>query len=113
MAIINDLRMFGDIFKELRLDKKLSQDQISKELDVSQTLIVKWENQQSTPSPEMLDYIADYFNVSTDYLIGRTNDKRFYAPNNKNNEIINEIYDKLQELPREKQEIILNITKSI
>ncbi|MCI8575819.1 MAG: helix-turn-helix transcriptional regulator [Bacilli bacterium] len=72
MAIISESRMFGDIFKELRLEKNLSQDKIAIELDVSQGLIAKWENHQSTPAPEMLDYIADYFNVSTDYLIGRT-----------------------------------------
>ena len=70
MAIIDDYKMFGDIFKELRLEKNLSQDKIAEELDVSQPLIAKWESHQSTPAPEMLDYIADYFNVSVDYLIG-------------------------------------------
>ncbi len=75
MAIINENRMFGDIFKDLRLEKKLSQDRIAEELEVSQGLITKWESHQSTPSPEMLDYIADYFNVTTDYLIGRTDMK--------------------------------------
>ena len=51
--IINDNRMFGDIFKELRIQKNLSQDKISEDLDVSQGLITKWESHQSTPSPEM------------------------------------------------------------
>lgn len=77
MAILNDYRMFGDIFKELRKEKKLSQDKIAIELEVSQGLIAKWEKHQSTPAPEMLDYIADYFNVSIDYLIGRTNNRLF------------------------------------
>lgn len=75
MAIINENRMFGDIFKELRMQKKESQDATANNLDVSQPLIAKWENHLSTPSPEMLDYIADYFQVSTDYLIGRSNYK--------------------------------------
>ena len=72
MSILNENRMFGDIFKELRIEKKMSQDRIAEELDVSQGLITKWESHQSTPSPEMMDYIADYFDVSTDYLTGRT-----------------------------------------
>lgn len=81
MAIINENRMFGDIFKELRLEKSpnqdeaISQEKIADDLNVSQGLISKWESHQSTPSPEMLDYIADYFNVSTDFLIGRTSMK--------------------------------------
>ena len=96
MAILDENRMFGDIFKELRLGKNLSQDKISEELDVSQGLITKWESHQSTPSPEMLDYIADYFNVSVDYLIGRTNNKKKFNDIKSNNiDLINMIYDKL------------------
>lgn len=68
-------KSFCDIFKELRLERKLSQDKIALELDVSQSLINNWETNRSTPAPEMLGYIADYFNVTTDYLIGRTNMK--------------------------------------
>lgn len=68
-----DEKSFQDIFKELRIEKNMSQDAIAKELEVSPALISKWENNLSTPAPEMLEYIADYFDVSTDYLIGRTN----------------------------------------
>lgn len=74
---VNSHRMFGDIFRELRREKKLSQDKIAIEFKVSQGLIAKWEKHQSTPAPEMLDYIADYFNVSTDYLLGRTTNRLF------------------------------------
>ena len=65
-------RQFQDVFKELRLEIKLSQDKLAEELEVSSSLVSKWENNQSTPAPEMLEYIADYFNVSVDYLIGRS-----------------------------------------
>ena len=81
MPIIDEYRMFGDIFKELRLEKKLSQEKIAEDLEISQPLIAKWESHQSTPSPEMLDYIADYFNVSVDYLIGRSKYKNLEADN--------------------------------
>ena len=111
MAILNEMRMFGDIFKELRLEKGLSQDKIAIELDVSQGLITKWESHQSTPSPEMLDYIADYFDTSTDYLIGRTTDKRFYY-DEQDNKILNVLYDKLKKLPEDKQKFILNVTEN-
>ena len=110
--IINENRMFGDIFKELRIQKNLSQDKISEDLDVSQGLITKWESHQSTPSPEMLDYIADYFDVSTDFLIGRTNDKRYYSSNS-DNRTVNILYSKVKDLPEAQQQFILNVTNTI
>jgi transcriptional regulator with XRE-family HTH domain len=110
--IINENRMFGDIFKELRTQKKISQDKIADDLDISQPLIAKWESHQSTPSPEMLDYIADYFDVSTDFLIGRTNDKRYYS-SNEDNKVVNILYSKVKELPEEQQQFILNVTNTI
>ena len=113
MAILDNNRIFGDIFKELRLDKHLSQNKVSEELKVSQALITKWESNQSTPSPKMLDYIADYFEVSTDYLIGRTNDKRMYASDEKNTKIVNLLYDKLKDLSEDKQKIILNVKEAV
>lgn len=70
--IINEKRTFQDIFKELRHEKGLSQEKIAEELDVSQSLINNWETNRSTPHPIMLDYLADYFEVSVDYLIGRS-----------------------------------------
>lgn len=109
MAIINDNRMFGDIFKELRTEKNLSQEQIALDLDVSQSLITKWESHQSTPSPEMLDYIADYFDVSTDYLIGRTNDKRYYNNNDEYIKDFNILFDKYKGLSDTDKEFMRNM----
>ena len=88
MPIIDENRMFGDIFKELRIEKKISQDKISEDLEISQPLITKWENHQSTPSPEMLDYIADYFDVSVDYLIGRSKYKNLEFNNSELDNIL-------------------------
>lgn len=105
-------RNFQDVFKELRISKNLSQDKIAEELDVSSSLVSKWENNQSTPAPEMLEYIADYFDVSTDYLIGRTNDKRYYGSSEKNR-IVNILYSKVRELPEEQQQFILNLTNTM
>ena len=72
-------KQFQNIFKELRTDKKMSQENMAKELNVSQSLINNWETGRSTPAPEMLIYIADYFDVSIDYLVGRTNEKLYYV----------------------------------
>ena len=110
MPIINEYRMFGDIFKELRLEKNLSQDKIAEDLDISQPLIAKWESHQSTPSPEMLDYIADYFNVSVDYLIGRSKYKNLEAGNN---ELDNILFSKAKDLSDEDKKAVLGIINAL
>ena len=110
MPIINEYRMFGDIFKELRLEKKLSQDKIAEDLDISQPLIAKWESHQSTPAPEMLDYIADYFNVSVDYLIGRSKYKNLEADNS---ELDNVLFSKAKDLTDDEKKTIINVINAI
>jgi len=106
-------KSFCDIFKELRTEKKLSQDAMATELEVSPALISKWENNQSTPAPEMLEYIADYFDVSVDYLIGRTNDKRWYSKTEKDMTIANNIYRMISEIPKSEQAFILSTIENL
>jgi transcriptional regulator with XRE-family HTH domain len=62
--------MFCDQLKVLRANDKSSQKQLAEILGVSPQLIWKWETDKASPSPDMLKKIADYFNVSSDYLIG-------------------------------------------
>lgn len=62
--------------KELRLSKKLSQQQLAKILFVNQTAVSQWERGATTPNLQLLTKIADYFNVSIDYLIGNDTNKK-------------------------------------
>lgn len=61
---------FKEKLKELRIEKKLSQTELAKELNVSQRSISSWETGFRQPDFETLELIAKYFNVSTDYLLG-------------------------------------------
>ena len=65
--------MFQERLKELRKLKKLSQDDLGKAINVSGRTISYFESGERTPSPEILSNLADIFDVSIDYLIGRTN----------------------------------------
>lgn len=58
--------------KELRTAKSMSMAQISKELNIPYTTYVNYEKGKREPNSEMLIKIANYFNVTVDYLIGRT-----------------------------------------
>ena len=61
--------MFGDIMKELRLSHNYNQVQLAQKLDVSKQTVSNWENNNILPSIEMLVRIAQFFSVSTDYLL--------------------------------------------
>lgn len=103
-------KSFQDVFKELRLENGKSQDAMAKDLDVSPALISKWENNASTPGPEMLEYIADYFNVSVDYLIGRSKYRNLEAGNG---ELDNVLFSKAKNLTDEEKKTILNVINAI
>ena len=60
--------------KELRTAHGLTQVDFAKKLSVSKQAVSNWENNNIQPSIDMLIKIADYFGVTTDYLLGRTND---------------------------------------
>ena len=62
--------------KELRKKKKMSQLRLATELHTTQNTISRYETGEREPGIDELIKIADYFNVSVDYLIGRTEDPK-------------------------------------
>ncbi|HQM02851.1 MAG TPA: helix-turn-helix transcriptional regulator [Ruminococcus flavefaciens] len=75
------MKIIGERLKQLRTGVQLSQTQIGKMFGTGQSNIFKYESGMSTvPTKIMLQY-ADYFDVSMDYLYGRTDDPhgKYYA----------------------------------
>ena len=62
---------FGEILQELRKDRGLSQQDLGKILHVTPGTISNYENNVSLPGVERLVEMAEFFQVSTDYLLGR------------------------------------------
>ena len=60
--------------KQLRQLNGLNQVEFAKEICVTKQCVSNWENDNVLPSIEMLIRLADFFNVSTDYLLGRSTD---------------------------------------
>ena len=56
--------------KDLRIEKKLTQEELSKILRVSRGNVSKYENEDLDISNDKLKILADFFNVSVDYLLG-------------------------------------------
>lgn len=63
--------MFAVRLKRLRLSIALNQVQLADKLGVKKQSISNWENDNIMPSVDMLVKIADFFGVTTDYLLGR------------------------------------------
>lgn len=61
----------GDRIAELRSNAHMSQFQLAKVLGIGTSTLGMYETNKRKPSPKVLNKIADYFDVSTDYLLGR------------------------------------------
>lgn len=61
---------FGERLKAERVRKELTQPELAKTLGLSQSLISKYEHGIKEPSNGALVALAQYFSVSTDYLLG-------------------------------------------
>lgn len=62
--------------RDLREDKDLKQVQVAALLGIQQTVYSRYERGYQTIPVEHLLALADFYNVSTDYILGRTNDPR-------------------------------------
>lgn len=72
MAVIN-IRI-----KEMRTELNITQGELAERLGLDRSTISKWEKPDGTePDSQTIAKLADIFNVSTDYLLGRTNQRKF------------------------------------
>jgi transcriptional regulator with XRE-family HTH domain len=76
---------FGERLRESRESKGLNQPELAKILSVAKQTISNWENDNRFPDKDMLIKLADFFNVTIDYLIGRTDIKTALVVNEKVN----------------------------
>lgn len=68
--------MYFQRLRDLREDKDLKQVQVAEILGIQQTVYSRYERGYQTIPVEHLLVLADFYGVSTDYILGRTNDPR-------------------------------------
>lgn len=61
--------------RDLREDNDLKQNQIAEILNIKQNTYSQYENEKREMPISLLWKLADYYNTSVDYIIGRTNEK--------------------------------------
>jgi len=89
---------------ELRHEKGLSQRQAAAELGISQALLSHYEQNAREPKLEFVIKVCDYYGVTTDYILGRTNERsdgasRLFAK-------VSKIVGSLEELRATEEELI-------
>lgn len=67
--------MLSERLKQERINANFTQKNISDKVEISEISYNRYENNQRTPTLEIISKIADVFDCSVDYLLGRT-DKR-------------------------------------
>ena len=67
---------FFERVNKLKTDKNVSYYEIAKKLGFAKSLFFAWEKYNYVPSLEITYLLSRYFNVSMDYLLGRTDDKK-------------------------------------
>ena len=75
-----DRTAYGERIKRLRTGRELTQEQLAEKINVSRTYIVKIENGLQIGPIEIAIVLAMFFDVSMDYIFGRTDDPHGAAP---------------------------------
>lgn len=110
--------------RDLRRENNLTGSQLAKILNVTHATIYRWESGEIIPSQENLKKLASYFNVSSDYLLGLTDEREPYKKplkfeealkileNTKRNDDIFTITDNIKNLSDEQLHTIATIVES-
>ena len=69
---------FAARLKTLRKNKGVTQKQLSVSINVTERAVVAYESGKMKPSFDAINSLADYFDVSTDYLLGRTDNPNLH-----------------------------------
>jgi len=69
------MNTFAETLKELRTNKNLTQEELAEIWGIKRNTLANWETGRTRPNNNMLMDIASYFNVTTDYLLGRTDER--------------------------------------
>lgn len=106
---------FGERFKSLRLEKNMKQEELINDFNAkyhynfSKSAVSQYENNKRIPEIQALNDFSNYFNVSVDYLLGRSNKRKFselFAPSDEQLQIRKSLMDTLLKKGRFDEESI-------
>lgn len=104
------LKDFGSRLRKLREEAGLTQAQIAKEINCSHKVLSNYELNKREPDFSTLNKLCDFFNVTADYLLGRTDHPHYYKEMALSSES-QELLRLMESLPKKYQTDILRYSK--
>ena len=71
---------FSDRLRKLRAENKLKQEELAKKFNTSKAAISNYENDYRKPTMDLISDLADFFGVSIDYIMGKTDIRKIELP---------------------------------
>lgn len=105
--------MFLEIFSQLKRERDINDRQFAIASNIPYSTVRGWTYQKKLPDLEGLVKIADYFEVSTDYLLGRSNDIGLIEVNANLTDFQNEFLIVLSKLTDNDKHQVLGFAKSL
>lgn len=112
---------FAERLRDLRIQKGLSQIELGKKLGLSNSTISMYERGEREPDFENLDLIADFFNVDTNYLLGKEIGSTYYL-DPETAELAKEVaerselkvlFDAVKDVPKEDIETVIKMIRGL
>ena len=107
---------FAETLKVLRKERKTTKREICEKTGIAVRSYQSYESEERTPSIDVLNKIADYYNVTTDYLLGRSEVSPIISNNGlsvADEEFLKQNQDQLIQLLKQKQNEIDKLKKRI
>ena len=92
------MKTLGERLKDLRKEKGYTLEQVAEKLNTTKVTISRYENNLREPKRETISQLAKLFNVSTDYILGRTENKATPDTTSTFESLLVENYSSLKEL---------------
>lgn len=108
--------MFALKLKELRENLGLSQRALAGKLGVSQSTIGMWESGQREPNFKMVEELANFFDVTADYLLGRTDNKNPVTDNSSDigfDDFTYAMHNESKELTDDDKQMLLDMARML
>jgi transcriptional regulator with XRE-family HTH domain len=105
-----DNYVIGERIKELRTQKGMTQQELAQIIGITYTSISYWESGKSKPDIFQIQKLADYFNVTIDYIYGKDNDD--LESKLQNDKELRTLFRKAVDLNDEKKGKLNNILKA-
>ena len=110
------MAQFGEILAELRKDRGMSQKELAQIIYVSTGTISNYETGAHFPDVEKLIALAEYFHVTTDYLLGRCKSELsldVFDSSIAGSKTLGDVIKEIQSLPAEKRQLLVTLLEDI